>query len=174
MEHELIQRIKGGDQKAFKQLYEQYADYAIRIATAVTRNQANAKDVVQETFIRVYRNIHSFDNHQSFQPWLYRILLNECNRFLKKNSQTIPIDINEELNLPPEVDHYEFEEYEELYEAIGELEDIHRVPLVLKYLSDFKEREIAQILELNLNTVKSRLFKGRQKLKELLLKVREG
>ena len=69
-------------------------------------------------------------------------------------------------------DEYKYEKYEELYKAIDCLEDAQRIPIILKYLSGFKEKEIASILGLNVNTVKSRLFKGKQKLKEMMDKLK--
>jgi RNA polymerase sigma-70 factor (ECF subfamily) len=65
-------------------------------------------------------------------------------------------------------DRRSFEEYEELYKAVDSLTDKLRIPVILKYLKGFKEAEIAEILDLNVNTVKSRLYKGRQKLKKAL------
>lgn len=88
---ELIKEIKRGEKEAFRTLYNQYAEYAIRVATAVTRNRMHAADAVQETFIRIYNNIDRFDESKSFEPWLYKILINECNRILKKQPKTIPI-----------------------------------------------------------------------------------
>ncbi|AOY78233.1 RNA polymerase subunit sigma-24 [Clostridium formicaceticum] len=156
-------------------LYDQYADYALRVATVITKNRMYAADAVQEAFIRVYSNIHSFDEDKPFEPWLYRILINECNRILKNQSKTIPISNYLESHPPIiEEDAYHFQEYEELYDAIKGLEDINKVPIVLKYLKGFTELEIANILELNVNTVKSRLFKGREKLRKMMRKFDEG
>lgn len=160
----MIRQIQNGNQTAFRQLYDLYFDYAIRVATVVMNNQAlNAADAVQETFIRVYQNIHLYDPDRPFKPWFYKILLNECNRMLKKNSKIIPVaEIME--SEPPNTD----DDFEDLYQAIQALEPKNRVPIVLKYLNGFKEQEIAHILEENVNTIKSRLFKGRQRLKRFL------
>ncbi|MBM7613814.1 RNA polymerase sigma factor [Alkaliphilus hydrothermalis] len=172
---DLIWKIKDGHQASFKVLYDQYADYTIRVAIAITKNSAYAADAVQETFIRVYNNIQSFDDSKPFEPWLYRILVNECNRVLKKQSKTISIsDYMEDSSIMSEEDSYEFEEYEDLYSAIEDLEDLNRIPIILKYLRGFTENEIADILELNVNTVKSRLFKGREKLRKMMERYKEG
>ncbi|QGU94875.1 sigma-70 family RNA polymerase sigma factor [Clostridium bovifaecis] len=169
MEINLLKKIKEGDKHAFADLYNEYAEYALRVAMAVIRNKVSAADAVQEAFIKVYKNIHSFDLDRSFGPWFYRILINECNRVLSKIPKAT--DINEYAEEDKSIsikDKYKFEEYENLYKAIQNLEDINRVPIILKYLKGFKEAEIADILETNVNTVKSRLFKGRQKLKNLI------
>lgn len=169
MEINLLKKVKEGDKYAFADLYNEYAEYALRVAMAVTRNKVSAADAVQEAFIKVYRNIYSFDLDKSFDPWFYRILINECNRVLGKTPKEMITGnyIEEDINISIK-DEYKFEEYENLYRAIQNLEYINRAPIILKYLKGFKESEIADILEINVNTVKSRLFKGRQKLKSLI------
>jgi RNA polymerase sigma factor (sigma-70 family) len=89
MEKEIIQRIQQGDEKAFAELYHLYAEYALRVAMAVTKSRANAADAVQETFIRVYDHIDRFNLTKDFKPWFYRILLNECNRLMKKQAKMV-------------------------------------------------------------------------------------
>ncbi|WP_242966372.1 RNA polymerase sigma factor [Clostridium sp. BSD9I1] len=175
MDRELLHQIREGDKEAFQELYNKYAEYALRTAAAITRNKMNAADAVQETFIRIYKNIESFDIDKPFEPWLYRILVNECNRILSKNSNTILIDDFIQNNLQGAIeDQRKFEEYESLYKAIESLDDNNKIPIILKYLKGFKENEIAEILGINVNTIKSRLFKGRQKLKTLIEKLERG
>jgi RNA polymerase sigma factor (sigma-70 family) len=174
MEKEIIQRIQQGDEKAFAELYHLYAEYALRVATVVTKSRANAADAVQETFIRVYDHIDRFDLAKDFKPWFYRILLNECNRLMKKQAKMVAMsDYIDDHARMANVDHHAFEQYEELYKAIENLKDIHRIPIVLKYLKGFSDEEIAQILDLNVNTVKSRLFKARNKLTKIIEKMKE-
>jgi len=169
VEQALLQRIKQGDERAFAELYRLYAEYALRVAAAVTKSRVSAMDAVQETFLRVYRHIESFDVQKPFKPWFYRILINECKRFLEQGSGVVLVsDFTANGLEAAQRDNYRFEEYTELYAAIAALEEHQRIPIVLKYLEDFTEQEIAEILELNVNTVKSRLFKGRQKLKKIM------
>ncbi|ABO65831.1 MULTISPECIES: RNA polymerase sigma factor [Geobacillus] len=165
MERELIERIQHGDEAAFAELYELYGEYALRVAAAVTGSSANAADAVQETFIRVYDHIGRFDPAKPFRPWFYRILINECRRLMKK--QRAVTILSEEMgaaDLLTYEDRYTFAQYEELYKAIGRLKEKQRIPVVLKYLQGFTTEEIADILDLNVNTVKSRLFKARNQL----------
>ena len=177
LDKRLLQKIKAGDTASFAVLYNEYAGYALRVAAAITGNKTNAADAVQETFIRVYKNIHSYDIEKPFEPWIYKILVNECNRVLGKNmnGNTILVDDFMENNLQGSMeDDYKFEQYESLYEAIDELDDKIKIPIVLKYLKGLQENEIADILDININTIKSRLFKGRQKLKDLIEKLEGG
>lgn len=169
LDRDLLQNIKDGDQNAFAELYNKYAGYALRVAMAVTKNKMSAADAVQESFIRVYKNIHSFDIDKSFEPWLYRILINECNRILGKNSNIVLVDHFLENNSQEAIkDDHKFEKYESLYKAIEGLEENNKIPIVLKYLKGFQENEIAEILGINVNTIKSRIFKGRQKLRKAI------
>ncbi len=167
-ESKLIKKIKKGDQRAFKKLYDVYADYSLRTAYGITGNQADAADIVQEVFIKLYRNIHLFDMKRPFKPWFYQLLVNEARRYIgKKAKQAISVESEELLDYlhtgtEDEVD------FEDLENALDKLEENHRTVLILKYLNDFTEKEIAEILELNLNTVKSRLYKARRKLKTLM------
>ncbi len=169
-EADLINQIKNGNNNAFRELYDLYFDYAIRVATVVMHNNATyVADAVQETFIRVYQNIHLYQAERPFKPWFYQILINECNRILKRNSKVISVgEIIERRRSDLEFENHRFVEYEDLYTAIQGLEQHNRIPIILKYLIGFKEQEIAEILSKNVNTIKSRLFKGRQKLKRFL------
>lgn len=168
----LLQSIKNGNDEAFEELYNKYAGYALRVAMAVTGNKASAADAVQETFIRVYKNINNYDISKPFEPWFYKILVNECNRILGKSSNIVLIDDFVEKNLQGSIeDDYRFQEYESLYAAIENLDENNKVPIVLKYLKGFKESEIAEILGINVNTIKSRLLKGKQKLRKLIEKL---
>ncbi|WNF36861.1 sigma-70 family RNA polymerase sigma factor [Bacillaceae bacterium IKA-2] len=173
---EIIKSVQNGNKSAYRELYDLYFDYAIRVATVVMNNNATyAGDAVQETFIRVYQNIHLYQADRPFKPWFYKILLNECNRILKKNSKVISVGEFSEREQPQtELANKQFVEYEDLYHAIGELQPHNRIPIILKYLNGFKEQEIADILEENINTIKSRLFKGRQKLKQFLVAEKEA
>lgn len=164
MKDETYIKIKQGNRDAFRLLYDEYANYAIRTAKAITRNEELAKDAVQETFIRVYRNISSYDSSLSFGAWFYRILVNECNRLLNKEKKVIPIDTS-----LVEVLETSKEGVTDLYAIIQNMSDLYRIPILLKYIQGFSEKEIADILDLNQNTVKSRLFNGRNLLKDQLL-----
>ncbi|TQR17798.1 RNA polymerase sigma factor [Psychrobacillus soli] len=167
MHEDIIKDIKKGNRDAFRHLYDEYAGYAIRTAKAITRDDELAKDAVQEAFIRVYRNISSYNPTLSFGAWFYRILVNECNRLLNKEKKTIPIDILLMENNPQLMEHSK-ENVSDLYGVIQHMADLYRIPLLLKYIRGFTEKEIADILNLNQNTVKSRLFNGRNLLKEQL------
>jgi RNA polymerase sigma factor (sigma-70 family) len=172
VEKELLEKVKNKDKKAFEELYNIYSEYALRVAFAVTKDKANAADAVQETFIRVYKYIDGYDIDKPFKTWFYNILINECNRVLKKSPKVILIDDFTSTNY--EKENTNDNKHEDLYSAIESLEDINRIPIVLMYLEGFSEVEISSIMGVNINTIKSRLYKGRQKLKKLLENIKRG
>ena len=167
MEAQLIREITAGDKGSFRKLYEMYADAALRTSISATGDRELAKDAVQEAFIRVYRNLESFDTARPFKPWFYRILINECNRLLSSKPRVVSLNrLWDEEGYQIAVS--ERENYIDLYDAILSLKDIYRIPVILKYLHGFTERETADILGLNQNTVKTRLLKARDMLRKKL------
>lgn len=160
-----LPKLQTGDKEAFQYFYEAYAASAIRTAAAITKNRELAKDAVQETFIRVYRNMSRYNPDFPFDPWFYRILTNECLRLLKKEAPLSTVKYPENNST---ISVESFDQLSVLYDTIQSLDDIHRIPLILKYVQGFTEIEIANILSVNQNTLKSRLFKGRKRLKEIL------
>ncbi|SES22873.1 RNA polymerase sigma factor [Psychrobacillus sp. OK032] len=167
MHEDILKEIKKGNREAFHKFYDEYAGYAIRTAKAITRDDELAKDAVQEAFIRVYRNISSYNPTLSFGAWFYRILVNECNRILSKEKKVVPIDTSL-MEGNPQLTEHSNEGVSDLYGVIQHMADLYRIPLLLKYIKGFSEKEIADILDLNQNTVKSRLFNGRNLLKDQL------
>jgi len=167
MNDDILRKIKNGSRDAFKQFYDAYENYAVRTAKAITRNDEHAKDAVQEAFIRVYRNISSYNSALSFDAWFYRILVNECYRILTKEKRNTPVDSSTMENNEKLVEHTK-ENMSDLYNMIQNMDDLYRIPILLKYIKGFSEKEIATILDLNQNTVKSRLFNGRNLLKTQL------
>ncbi|HLR16103.1 MAG TPA: RNA polymerase sigma factor [Bacillota bacterium] len=162
----LIKKVKKGNEKAFKQLYDMYASYALRTAYAMAKNKADASDIVQETFIRIYRSIHTFDHKKSFKPWFYRILMNEANRLLKKRSTESSKVASEEVTGIIEDFTTEKPPRGKILDALDALSEEERKMIVLKYVDRFTEKELAEMLDVNVNTLKSRLLRARKRMKE--------
>lgn len=171
MDSTLLQQIKKGDKEAFRLFYHQHIDKALRVAHLITKNRELAKEATQETFIRVYKNLDKYDEERPFDPWFYRILTNECNRILKTESKIHQVhDFSDETLTEPTKGT---EDYSDLNEAILSLKGLYRIPITLKYLKGFSEKDISLVLETNQNTIKSRLHKGRQLLRNYLLAAEE-
>jgi len=152
------------DKSTFDAYYEAYADSALRTAAAILRDDAAAADVVQETFLRVYLNMHKFDDEKKFAPWFYKILVNESKRTFAKRDDVLNID---ECREPASYDAAA-DEYTELYEAMAKLDDKYRLVLILKYLNGCSDKQTAKILNLNLTTAKARIKRGKEKLRSMI------
>lgn len=160
-----MKRISQGDRAAFRELYDTYFDYAMRTAWLVVQHNEWAKDAVQETFLRVYRNSGQYDTQKPFKPWFYCILLRECYRVMERERKVVPL--GEQLERIP-VEPQLPDQQVDIYEALQGLDDLYRIPLILKYLHDYSEKEIAEAVGVNQNTLKSRLYKGREKMRQRL------
>ncbi len=162
-----------GDKADFEMLYHDYAPYAFKVALLVTRNQHLAADIIQETFIRVYLNLPKFNHEKPFKPWFYKILINECNRIMTKNKKVIYIEDCPENTMSQFGDMEITLENQEVYNALIQLNNKIRQPLILKYIQGFTAQEISEIMDTNINTIKSRLNFGKEKLRKLLARFYE-
>ncbi|MGB4430306.1 RNA polymerase sigma factor [Candidatus Darwinibacter acetoxidans] len=168
-EQQLIQRAKQGETAAMEQIFRMHLDSAVRLAYLVTRNWATAEDAVQEAFVQAFRSLDTFQEHRPFKPWFTRIVINKAKRTKSRLDRGhLPYEIEEEnvhASFNPEGSAMEKEGLNQLFEAINSLDDKHRLPLLLKYVSELTEAEIAETLRIPLSTVKSRLYTARQRLK---------
>ncbi|HBG00297.1 MAG TPA: hypothetical protein DDW87_01810 [Firmicutes bacterium] len=169
-EQELMKRAKEGQQDALEQIFRYHIDSAIRLAYLITRNWATAEDAVQEAFLQVFRSLASFQDDRPFKPWFTKIVVNKAKRTKDRLDRGyLPYDM-EEVNphriYSPEEHALDKEGVDALFQAINELDDIHRLPLLLKYVSGLTEAEIAETLGIPASRVKSRLYVARQRLKK--------
>jgi len=162
----LIKRYQNGDHAAFKQLYELNAASALRLARVITREDGLAADAVQEAFLRAFIYRHKLRQGARFDLWFYRIVVNESRRILGKNKLHVLSEIPHDAASAE--DSYAFLQYEALYASLEQLPEILRTALGLKYIHGLSEAEIANVLGINKNTVKSRLFQARRKLKTMI------
>ncbi|MEX1307536.1 MAG: RNA polymerase sigma factor [Eubacteriales bacterium] len=168
MERLLLKRFKRGDNAAFKTVYEQTIDAALRLAKVIMKHDSLAQDAVQEAYLRAYTYRNRFDEHRPFEFWFNRILVNECRKRLKENKAKWQTAAPEGFLEIGQKDTYDFQEHEEILEALARLPEIYRTPVILKYFNDYSEDQIAEVLSQKKSTVKSRLYEGRQKMKKML------
>lgn len=168
--------VKNGDIDALGKLYKLYKTQVYRTALAITRDEGIAEDVLQETFVRVYKYADSFDHTQPFEPWLYRITVNLTYSLLNRTKRWIFFlhDAIERLKLldnrNPEAMMESKEQRKNLQWAIACLPDSQRAVTVLYYLEDLSVSEIAYALDIPEGTVKSRLYHARRRLKKAITK----
>lgn len=156
-----------GDNK--QQRYESlvaalYQD-VFRYAVWLTKNQPLAEDLVQETFLRAWRSLDSLQNDKAAKAWLFTILRRENARLYERYRPEL-VDIEGQAIAEADEHEPDFKmDRELLHNAINRLESEYREPLLLQVIGGFSGKEIAEILELNNNTVMTRLFRARSKLK---------
>lgn len=175
-ENELIKKCIDGDIDAFETLIDKYKQTAYNIALGIVKNPDDAMDMSQEALIKVYRYIKNFNQKSSFSTWLYRIVMNTCLDYIKKNEKNKVIPINEEIinnedscmDSDPEKILDKKIQTQQIREAIDKLSPIHKNTIILRDIQGFSYEEIANITECSLGTVKSRIKRGRENLKAIL------
>ncbi len=167
----LVSRLQQGDEAAFDPLYRKYVDEAVRIAYLMTRNQQAAEDAVQEAFVQVLRRIGTLRTPAYFRTWFYRILHNSAVSLGRRGRRLLflPWDLfRQEDRMDASEQAEEIvqarEETDEVRRALAKLPDMYRVPLILRYYAELTEPQIAEVLNLPVGTVKSRLYHARHKV----------
>ncbi|MCI6465634.1 MAG: sigma-70 family RNA polymerase sigma factor [Faecalicatena sp.] len=161
----LVKRAQAGDQDAFIQLIEENKQALYKVAVSMLKNDADVADVIQDTILSSYENLRGLREPKYFKTWLTRILINHCNRILKERQKVVPM--KEQLEAGEmEVDT----SGREFLRLLNKLEDQYRIVLLLYYVEGFSIKEIGTILEMNENTVKTRLSRGRTSFKKVYLK----
>lgn len=173
-----IERCRNGSRKAFEVIVNKYMKDAYYIALGYVGNQQDALDLSQEAFFKAYRNINTLRADSKFFPWFYQILKNQCFSHLRKfkNKRTLSLDGTEEpiviedekRSFDPEMIAERNEAKDQLWQAIGQLDEKHREVIILRHFQNFSYDQIAQTLLYSKGTVMSRLYYARKKLKELL------
>ncbi|WP_110112000.1 RNA polymerase sigma factor SigW [Bacillus sp. CGMCC 1.16541] len=176
-----IKKVKKGDQNAFAEVVEYYKDKVYQLCYRMLGNREEAEDSAQETFIRAYVNIHSYDMNRKFSTWLYRIATNLCIDRIRKKKPDYYLDAEvpgtEGLNMYSKIaadqalpeDELESLELQELIQSeILKLPEKYRTVIVLKYVDELSLKEISDILDLPVGTVKTRIHRGREALRNRL------
>ena len=166
----LIKRFIEGDETTFRLLVQRHKD-KVRNITYLTLGNADAvDDIAQDVFLTVYKNLNKFRFESQFSTWLYRITVNKCKDHLrKKRIRNIFTSIKEDEQEPMYHSSHETKDTAEIVrKAIEELPDKLRIPLMLKDLEGLSYQEIAQTVKCEIGTVKSRIFRAREGLRNIL------
>ena len=178
----LVQAAKGGDVGAFEQLVKRYDRNVFRIAQHITQNREDAEDVVQEAFLKAYRNLQQFQGQSKFYTWLVRIAVNEALMKLRRRKPERTVSLDEDIktdedSVPrevadwspnPEQQYNQAELREILTKTIQGLPSSFRTVFVLRDVEGLSTEETAEALELSIPAVKSRLLRARLQLRERL------
>jgi RNA polymerase sigma-70 factor (ECF subfamily) len=169
-EQQLLAKAKQGDAEAFGKLVEIYQRRVYTVIYRFVRNHNDADDLAQEAFIRAYKAMDRFDLRYPFGPWMYRIAINlTFNQLKKRKLRMVDADLERESSGGNPVTSWETDETRhKVHQAIARLPFKLRQVLVLRVYEDWSYAQIAEVLELPIGTVMSRLSRARQSLKEVL------
>jgi RNA polymerase sigma-70 factor (ECF subfamily) len=171
---ELVRQIQNKRLEALGLLYDRYQTMVYRTALAITGDPDAASDLLQDVFLRLYRFADTVDLARPLEPWLYRVTANLSYTWVKRRNRFVRSieDITEWLagskhDQPAQQAELD-ETWDHLQQAVLSLPISHRMVVVMYYINDLSLQEIAEVLEIPVGTVKSRLHYGRHQLKERL------
>lgn len=162
-----VKRAINGDKKAFSQLIKDNKSYMYNVAYLHTKYEEDAKEVVQETVYRAYKNIRKLRDPKKFKSWLIRILINTSNDILSKYGM-IDLEHDESSFIKEHIENENIEIKIDLYNAIDELDDKYKNIIILRYYEDLKVEDVAKQLDCPVNTAKTRISKALKVMKKLL------
>ena len=175
-DEQLAERIQHGEVQLFEILVNRYHQRLLRYGTKILFNRTDLEDIIQEVFLKAFKNFQSFDPSRKFSAWIYRIAHNELINHGKKLSRQIIDYFDFDIFLPqistkdrPE-SNFDNEQLKQMLEKnLSTLEPKYREPLVLYYFEDLDYKEISDILRIPVNTVGVRILRAKNMLKKLLL-----
>ena len=176
-ENQLIQLVREGDLSAWGELIRIHQDRLYNSIVRVVGHPDRARDVVQDTFIQAIENISRFDGKSQFFTWLYRIAFNRAMSMYRKHKSEVSLEVAREnagdetmadSQGQPEDRVLQSELVEEVHQAIEQLSAEHRAVIVLREIEGCEYEQIAEILEVSLGTIRSRLHRARSEMRRLL------
>ncbi len=186
-EQSLVAELQSGSEAAFASLIAQYSRPVYSLIARSLRDPADAADVTQDVFVKVFRNIHSFQGGASLRTWIYRIAIHEASNqrrwWSRHKKQELTLDETQEnaegetfslADILPTADASPYDNVaraqvrQRVEAALHQIPEVFRTAVVLREIEGFAYEEIAEILETNVGTVKSRLMRGRAALREAL------
>ncbi|MBI3579616.1 MAG: sigma-70 family RNA polymerase sigma factor [Ignavibacteriales bacterium] len=179
-DYQLVEAFRGGDEKAFEELVRRYQRQVANIIYLTLGNRDEVEDLSQEVFIRVYRSLAKYERDASLYSWIYRIAVNLCIDEIrrKKIKRTLSLEFFSEGKLEEERKNKSLasaadgvlgkEKNQVVRDALQKLSPVHRTVLVLREYEDLTYEQIAKTLHISTQAVKSRIFRAREELRELL------
>ena len=150
----------------FVPLAQRYMDTIFRVAYSYLRSQADADDVTQDVLIQLYKTDTAFESDDHLKHWLIRVTVNRCKNIFRSPWRKVEDIADYENSLT-----FEAPEHRELFDAVMALDKRYRLPVLLYYYEGYSQKEVAGLLSLPEETVRTRLFRARGKLKTTLTEV---
>lgn len=173
-DHSLLIKARQGDRRAFGRLVNRYKDRILYLVYDFLRDYEVAKDVAQEIFIKVYRNLNHFEERSAFSSWLYRIAVNTCldvKRQKSRQQERLEIEYSDELSAQPGAIEISDREYDDsLLSAMDQLSENQQKAIVLRFFQDQTIKEISEVMGCSDSTVRVHLHRGLVKLGDIINK----
>ncbi len=172
-ENDLIDRILAGEQQLYADLVNKYKSYAYTIALKIVENKPEAEEAAQDAFIKAFHYLKSFNRQAKFSTWLYRIVFNTAISYKRKNKhqyqdiQESVIEYDEQADTQIEKDDKQIF----LSRAMDKLNEADRLSIQLYYIKELSLEEVAETMGQNLNTIKVRVHRARQRLADELKRI---
>ena len=180
-DEELVRRLRTGDEAAYEELLSRFQQQVYNLAYRLLNDAGDASDVVQEVFLKIFRNVGHFRRQSSLKTWIYRITVNEAHNqrrwFFRHRSREVGLDDEPDQirtrNVPdsersPFDCTFDREKHELIENALARINPLFREAVVLRDVEDLSYEEIAEVLQISLGTVKSRILRGREALRQEL------
>ena len=167
---DLVRDVKAGDRPAFSELVRRHQKSLYRLALRFTRDHGTAEDIVQESFVKAYQKINTFEERSSFKSWLFRIAINTCKNKLRSVGQQ-DVDIQDvHVSVPASMEtDLQFKQVQHFISSeVQKLPDRQRIALTLRVFEDLSFQEIAQIMVCPYDTAKANYRHAILKLKKVL------
>ena len=176
-DRELVRRAQAEDKEAFEELVRRHQHRIFAVAGGILRRREDVEDIAQQVFVKAYFSLKRFDQRAAFSTWLYKITVNECWDLLRKKKVRPLVyesDLSEEqarqmgasdqrITREPDISD-KLQARQRVSRLLEGLDERDRTMLILKEVEGFAVEEIAEILDLNANTVKVRLFRARRRI----------
>jgi RNA polymerase sigma factor (sigma-70 family) len=172
-EYSLIDRVLAGDEASYALLVDKYKSYAFTIAVKILQNKGEAEEAAQDAFIKAFRYLNNFNKQAKFSTWLYRIVFNTAISYKRKNRNQFEsienqiIEYSDRSDIEMKKDDKRFF----INQALLKLSDADRLAVQLYYMKEYSLEEIAEMLNQNINTVKVRVHRARQRIADELKKI---
>lgn len=168
-EEQLVKNAMAGDKEAFLCLINKHKEYLYKTAFLYVKNEHDASDIYQETVYKAFISIKKLKKSEYFKTWITRILINNVNDKIRKDSKIVFYE--EKDNLSSSNEDADLATNIDLFNAIDKLSDKYKTAIILRYIHDMPIKEVAIIMECSENTTKSYIYRALKILKENLIEV---
>jgi RNA polymerase sigma factor (sigma-70 family) len=175
-DYELVKKCLEGNQDSFAELVSRYKKLIYSVVFNLIPDKQDVNDISQEVFIRIYKSLHSYNPEYKFSTWSVKIATNLCiDALRKKKNNSVSMEEVEELSSSgtPEEQYLNKERSEKIRQAVEQLPEKYRIPIVLFHQNGMSYEEIMKILDEPMSIVKNRLYRARLMLREKLLPFRK-